>query len=705
MKSLLCIAAALTLSAQPPKLKLWSLQPVRKPAPPSQSANPIDAFLAAERAAKGLKANPPADKLTLLRRVHFDLTGLPPSPQQQDEFLQDTSPDAYEKVVDKLLADPQHGVRWARHWLDVLRYADLDGNDGGVMPAAPGIFRWRDWVINALNADMPYDQFVRAQLLGNRHGGRSTLTVFGTRNRPQVNPQDQFALGFLARSAITRGDRDNDVAIAAVETVSSAFMGMTVACAKCHDHRFDPIAQRDYYAMKALFDPLVLRAVSLASPKEIYEYGEALEKYRVAKEKVDSAIERLVEPYHTKLFDERVALLPPDVQAIVRKSDRARTVAEQKIYDDYYPVLRIDPPKMKEIMPKDVISKYDALLKEQRGVRAPAALEAHWVVEEDSERKKRPTYILTSGDPMRPEKDKPVAPGFPFQPQGVDFRDGLRETFAEWLTAKENPLFARVAVNRVWQWHFGSGLQKNPSDFGLLGGRPSHPKLLDYLSAEFVEHGFSMRWLHRAIVASDAYKMSSLPNAEGMKADPANNYLWRFRLQRLEAEPLWDALLSSAGELDLAIGGKSFRTLTPDGKQSIFLPPDGTFESHTQRRGIYILRGYIPSTEVMSSFLQSFDVDDGRTPCPVRTQTVTAPQALFTMNDAMIEHASARLADRIGKEPTITAAITRAFRETIGRPPTAVELDRASSYVADDRARLKDLGWLLYNLDEFLFIK
>lgn len=700
---LLCAAA---LQGQPPKLKLWSLQPVvPPPVPVGPYANPIDAFLALPQKAKGIKPNPPADKLTLLRRATFDLTGLPPTPAEQDAFLADASPNAYEKLIDRLLASEQHGVRYARHWLDVLRYADLDGTDGGVMPASSSIYRWRDWMIDALNEDLPYDQFVRAQILGNRHGGRPTLTVFGTRSKPDPVPQDQFALGFLARSALTGNDRDQDIALNAVETISSAFMGMTVACAKCHDHRFDPIKQTDFYAMKALFDPLVLRRVPLATPQEIYAYGKASEAYRRAKEPVDQSIETLIAPYHQKLYNERVSMLPPDVRAIILKPERQRSVAEQKTADDYFPVLRIDPPKLKEIMPKDVITAYDALLKKQRELKPPPGLDFFMSVEEDSARLQHPTYILTSGDPTKPEKDKPVPPGFPFQPADSDFRYGRREGLVDWLTAKENPLFARVAVNRLWQWHFGEGLQKSPSDFGLLGGRPSHPQLLDYLASEFTRHNFSMKWLHKLILTSNAYQQSSLPNPTNQKLDPANATLWRFRLQRLEAEPLWDSILSTAGQLDLAIGGKSFQIVKTDSKQSIFLPKDGTFEARKNRRAAYLTRGYIPSTEVMAHFLQSFDVDDGRTPCPVRTQTITAPQALFSMNDPLVEEASANLAHRLAKAPDLPAAVQLAYRETIGRPPSHLELDRALSYLANDPAKLKGFVWLLYNLDEFLFIR
>ena len=249
--------------------RLWSLQPVKKFAPPAgvtASTNPIDAFIAEDYKAKGLIPTGKADKPTLLRRVYLDLIGLPPTPAEQDAFLADPAPDAYEKAVDRLLENEQHGVRWSRYWLDVLRYADLDGLDGSVMPAAPGIYLWRDWVIRALNHDMPYDQFARAQILGNRYRPEIATAASGRRSRVEPSVEDSFALGFLARSAVTRNDRDHDIPFAAVETVSTAFMGMTVGCAKCHDHKFDPITQKDFYSMKAIFDPLVLKNVMLASP-------------------------------------------------------------------------------------------------------------------------------------------------------------------------------------------------------------------------------------------------------------------------------------------------------------------------------------------------------------------------------------------------------------------------------------------------------
>jgi Protein of unknown function (DUF1553) len=449
----------------------------------------------------------------------------------------------------------------------------------------------------------------------------------------------------------------------------------------------------------------------IATPADIFKNGEKLDEFKKKDAPIEAAIEAIVGPYRTRLYGERVALLTPEVQAVIRKSEKDRTPAEQKIFDDYFPVLRIDPSKIKEVMPREEVAKYDALLKQQKALGRVPALPSYWTVEEDNALLKEKSYVLTTGDPKRPEMDNPVDPGFPFQPENMDFRDGRREAFVEWLTAPANPLFARVAVNRVWGWHFGEGLQRVTSDFGVLGGKPSNPKLLDYLASEFVAHNYSMKWLHRLIVTSDTYQLSSKPEAEQVTKnrdiDARNTYLWHFRLQRLAAEPIWDAIHYASDDLDLAVGGKSFQLSVPDQKQSIFLPKDDITDARVNRRGVYLVRGYIPSTDVMNNFLTSFDVDDGRTPCPVRTQTVTAPQALFTMNNDLVEKESEKLAELALKEGSgdVHAAVDAAYRRTLGRKPTGSEMDYALTYIESNPARMKEVAWLLFNLDEFIYVK
>jgi hypothetical protein len=694
----------------------WSLQPVVRPAlPDGPESNPIDRFINSELRNRQLKAVGPADKLSLLRRVHLDLIGIPPSPSQQQEFLADPSADAYEKVVQRLLSDEQHAVRYARHWLDVLRYADADER----MPAAPGIYLWRDWVINALHDDLPYNEFVQVQLTGRRSNERTQMSNTGYRSKREPRPGDMFALGLLARGA---GEDPQDLAISAVETISTAFLGMTVGCAKCHDHMYDPIAQKDFYAMKALFDPLVLRKVSLASAADLVAAGRATAEIEKKRGPAQRALDEFVAPFKAKLYEERLLMLPTDVQAVIRKPERQRTVAEQKIADDYFPILRIDGDKLSEIMTKEEREKRSELQAkvdaagpaEGGGRRGGGNIPVFYTVEVDRLREQEQFYYLNSGDPARPEKQHPAKPGWPFAQESPDFRDGRIEAFADWLTAPENPLFARVAVNRIWQWHFGQGLLKLSSDFGELGGKPSNQPLLDWLASEFVRRKYSMKEMHQLMVTSEAYQRATEAGGElasaNSKIDPENVHLWHFRLRRLEAEPIWDSIHAAAGNLDLTVGGRSF-DLGGEGRGGRrrggpAVAEDGA-SSRTKRRAAYMTRGYSSSRDVTSNFLQSFDVDDGRAPCPMRTQTVTAPQALFLMNSSEVENASGVVAERVLKDANndLQSAVQALYRLTVARSPSAAELDRAAAYLTNDPARLKPFAWLLFNLDEFIYVR
>ena len=697
---------------QPTTSELWSLKTVVRPKVPksvTKSSNPIDAFVAAKYQSEGLQPVAQADKRTLLRRVYLDLIGLPPTPAEQEAFEKDSAPDAYEKVVDHLLASPQYGVRYGRHWLDVLRYADADER----MVAAPGIYLWRDWVITALNEDLPYDQFVRAQLTGYRSTVRTQISATGFRSRILPLPEDQFALGLLARGEVYRDGKDGqELAISAVETVSSAFMGMTVACAKCHDHKYDPIKKSDFYAMKALFDPLETRKMLLATPQQIFAAGKASEETQKQKAELQKPIDEMIGPYKKKLYDDRVAMLPPNVQAVIRKPESERTVAEQKIADDYFPVLRIDNDKIMEVMPPEARRQYQKLLSQLNAVndRGGAALPVFYTVEVNPARLEQKSYELTSGDATRPEMEHPVEPGWPFAPKNIDMRDGRVEAFSDWLTSPTNPLFARVAVNRLWQWHFGQGLQKIPSDFGKLGGTPSNQPLLDWLACELVARHFSMKQINRLIVTSDTYKLSSEEDGQvasaNMKADPEDVYLWHFRLQRLEAEPIWDSVFSDAGNLDLTVGGPSF-DIGNSGRRGSGGRQIASVPTGTNRRAAYMIRGYSTNRDILPNFLQVFDVDDGRVPCPLRTQTVTAPQALFLMNSPIIERESRLFGQRLAKEDNgdLKKAVDLAYEYALCREPSKEERKSALNFLNDDPNRLGDFAWLMFNLDEYIYVR
>jgi hypothetical protein len=720
LAAVFCIAVTAGHAAEklPAKdLSWWSLQPVQRPAVPGGDLgndNPIDRFLSVGR---GGRPSPPADRLTLLRRVHLDLTGLAPTPAEQEAFLADTAPDAYEKVVDRLLADEQHAVRYARHWLDVLRYADADER----MTAAPGIHLWRDWVIQALHEDLPYDQFVQVQLTGRRSNERSQMSATGHRSQREPRPGDLFALGFLSRGT---GSDPQELAMNAVDTISSTFLGMTVACAKCHDHMFDPVSQADYYSMKALFDPLVLRKVTLASAGDLMAAGKAqaeLERQRAPLERERDA---LLEPVRRRLRDDRIAMLPSEIQAVIRKPERTRSVEEQKIADDYFPILRIDGDKIDEVLTEDLRKKdrdlrrrIDDLTQAIRRTNAPVIPVFH-TVEADPERAREQRYVLTSADPSRSETNRPVRPGWPFARGAIDFREGRVEAFADWLTAPENPLFARVAVNRLWQWHFGEGLHRQPSDFGHQAGKPTQPELLDWLASELVRSGFSLRHIHRLIVTSATYQRASesegalkpgSAEAANHQHDPDNRQLWRHPVRRLEAEAIWDNLHGAAGLLDLHVGGPSFepgeRSGTGKSTQTATADTKAT-TSAKRRRGAYITRGFSTSREATPDFLRTFDAEDGRDPCPMRTRTVTAPQALFLMNSPEVGRAADALAARLRSEAgdDLPRAVDLAYRLVLSRPPEAKERERSLAYLENDPQRLPRFAWLLFNLDEFIHV-
>lgn len=677
------LLAALSLSAQKPPL--WSLKPVVRP-----DANSIDALLARKHQQKGLRAAPRADKPTLLRRVHLDLTGLPPTPAELDAFLADNSPDAYTKVVDRLLADPQHGVRYARHWLDVLGYADVDEG----MLSESSIYLWRDWLIRALNKDVPYDKFVRAHIAGDL----------------SADPADFFATAFLSRAAHSPADGAEDIAFAAVEKVSTAFMAMTTGCAKCHDHMYDPILQRDYYGMKALFDPLLPEKRLLASADEILRHEEVLAKWRAGQTAIQARMDVLTKPYEKQIFEERMTFLPPDVAAVFRKDPATRTAAEKAIVTQYETVVTPDARKFRDVMKPSETVLYEWTRKGLTELRRDApTLPAFWGVRADAARATRKNHIYIGGD--RAKKGVEVQPGFPFAPADLKFTGDRRQVFLNWLTARENPLFARVAVNRLWQWHFGDGIVPTPSDFGRTGQMPSNPELLDFLASEFAARGYSMKAMHRLIVTSNAYQQASAVAPELRTAnaaiDPSNKHLWKFPVRRLEAEAIRDSVLHAAGTLDNSIGGHSFRGEDINERRVQSAARTGNYDKRANRRGIYMGRGADASMNMMPAYLTTFDAEDGHTPCARRERTITAPQVLYLLNSPLTQAASRDLAERLYREvgPAPAAKVDYGYKLVLGRAPTPAERDAALSYLGKARpAELTGFAWMLLNLSEFVFL-
>jgi hypothetical protein len=485
--------------------QFWSFVPPKEPPVPvgrdaKRSANPIDAFVAAKWAEKGLQPAPVADRRTLVRRAYLDLIGLPPTPEEVDEFLaaSEAKPQAaYEELVDKLLASPHHGEKWARHWLDVARYAEDQAHTFAVTPKTQA-WRYRDWVIDALNADMPYDLFVKLQVAGDmlKDGPQDTFTKFG-------------GLGFLGLGAEYYKNTARDQAIAEelddrVDTLTRGFLGVTVACARCHDHKFDPIPQKDYYSIAGIYMGTNFTDTPLAPPEKVKAYEDAQKKLKAA----EDGLKKAQNAAKAKSGDKELAQKAKEMAAEVAR--------------------------MKKEMP------------------APLPV-VHGVSGNGPGMK-----VYIRGNPATKGDDAPkgflqvlpceVAPGANF----------TRLDLANAIASEANPLTARVIVNRVWAWHFGRGIVSTPDSFGALGERPTHPELLDWLAVNFVKNGWSLKWLHRQIMLSSVYQLDSRADAKNDKVDAANVYLWRANRRRLEIEQWRDSLLAVSGNLDPTRGGPTF---------------------------------------------------------------------------------------------------------------------------------------------------
>ncbi len=482
--------------------QFWAFQVPKEPTVPkvagsNASTNPIDAFVRAKWEEKGLTPAPIADPRTLLRRAYLDLIGLPPTPEQVDAFLADQSPNAFAKVVDELLASPQHGEKWARHWLDVARYAEDQAHTFGVKPKSQA-WRYRDWVITALNSDMPFDRFVKLQIAGDM--------------LPDA-PEDPFlkhaGLGFLGLGAEYYKNTAREQAIAEelddrVDTLTRGFLGITVACARCHDHKFDPIPTRDYYSIAGIYMGTAMSDAPLAPAAVMKEFTDAQKKVKTAEDNLKKAQKDAKDKPADKTLSAKAKELADEVAELKKKMPPQPAVAH---------VVSGNGPGMK---------------------------------------------VYVRGNPATKGEDAPK--GF-LQVLPCEATAGEKFTrldLANAIATPANPLTTRVIVNRVWAWHFGRGIVATPDNFGSLGERPTHPELLDWLAVNFVKNGWSLKWLHRQILLSAAYQLQSTPSAENDKIDAANVYLWRGQRRRLDIEQWRDSLLAVSGTLDATIGGPTF---------------------------------------------------------------------------------------------------------------------------------------------------
>ena len=637
--------------------QFWAFQPLANPSVPKvgnrQSAigNPIDAFINAKLGEKKLAAAPAADKRTLIRRATFDLTGLPPAPEEVDAFLADKSPDAFAKVVDRLLASSAYGERWGRHWLDVARYADSNGLDENV--AFGNAWRYRDYVVNSFNADKPYNRFVQEQIAGD------LLPAEGT---PQRHEQ-LTALGFLSIGPKLLAEPDKvklemDLIDEQIETLGRAFLGMTFGCARCHDHKFDPVPTADYYALAAIFKS----TRTMDDLKTIAKWHEP--------EVATPAERAVVEAHQRKAADQKAAIA------------KLVATANKSLVTDKG--LKEVPKNAESQYPTNVIAELkqlrEALAKLEKD--APELPSTMGVTDSTNVVKTLPVHIRGSHLSL----GKPVPRGFPQVMQVASLRSEMPEKqsgrleLAQWLASPQHPLTARVMVNRIWRWHFGQGLVASTDNFGILGERPSHPELLDWLARKFIAEGWSVKAMHRHIMASAAYQRATKPAADARRSvvDSENRLLSHFPIRRLEAEEVRDSVLFVAGALERTMGGKTIPVKNREFFFNHTSKDATTYDS--PRRALYLP---VVRNNVYDLFEQ-FDFPDPAVPNGNRNATVVAPQALLMLNSDLVGKAAEKFAaSLLASASDDVRRIEFAYQKAYARPPTAKELARAKKFLTD----------------------
>ena len=613
-----------------------------------------------------------------------------------DSFVQDTSPDAWEKLVDRLLDDPRYGEHWARYWLDLVRYSDSDGWNQDAY--RPEIWRYRDYVVRAFNEDKPYPQFVRQQLAGDEIGGD--------------DPQNLDAAGFLRLGLYEYNQRDavghwDDIMNEMTDVAGDVFLGMSMACARCHDHKFDPVPQQDYFKLRAFFEPIIWRDdLPAATRAEQQEYQRQLAAWKQATSEIQARMDALLEPYNERKWKSTVDKFPLDIQACFHKPVAERTSWEhQMAYLVSRQFIEEGGGPLKDISKEDK-EKHEVLLKELAAFDnlKPVPLPALMTVTDFSGRI-APTVI--PGDP----EGQAIEPGFLSvltsesrgrkgselvisRPAVKEDSSGRRTALAAWIGRPDNPLTTRVLVNRIWQQHFGQGIVPTPNNFGQMGQLPTHPELLDWLAVTFVENGWSIKQLHKRILMSATWQQSSHhPEAElYQRQDPAEALLWRARVHRLRAEQIRDAMLSASGELEQKLGGPGVEASVP-------------------RRALYV----IVFRNTTETFLHAFDAAGGLKSIAVRNTTTTPTQSLLLINGAYVLGRAEKMADRLMEMEFADAAglVDHVFRLTWGRGPTEPERSRSLMFlgvtagqepVAIDRKGLIDLCHILFNANEFLYL-
>lgn len=679
--------------------KFWSLQPIANPAVPTprNSAwprNEVDRFILAKLEEKSFQPSRDVDKRTLLRRATYDLTGLPPTPEEMEAFLADKSPDAFAKVVDRLLASPRYGERWGRHWLDVVRYADTSGcNSDFPVPSAG---RYRDYVIESFNRDKPYDQFLREQIAGDLMLSASDPERF----------EKTIGTGYLA-IARRFGSRANEFHLTIddmIDNLGKAVLGLSLGCARCHDHKYDPISARDYYALYGIFE-----STKYAFPgTEIYRHTKDFIPL-APKEEAELFMQEAAELAD---LDDRIENLKNEKKKLLREEEREAKLAAEP-FDPSKPVVA-DYPRPPKRGSADAQRDLTAAIARQNELEArQERLPKAYAV---SEGKPGNTRLQKKGEPRSLGEEVPrgfltVLGGQTLPPEE---KGSGRKELAEWLTDPSNPLTARVMVNRIWQHHFGRGIVKSSNDFGVRGERPTHPELLDWLAKQFVDNGWSVKSMHRIIMLSRAYQMSSDDNPKQSLADVNNDAFWRFNRRRLSAEEIRDSILFVSGDLDLSPAGTHPFPKESEWHYTQHKPFIGDYP--TKKRSIYLMQQRIRK----QPFLEIFDGADTNGTTAVRPISTTPIQALYLMNNELAHEQSAKLAEHLSGASDDGWKIDRVYRLALGRPAKVAEIEDDRVYLASirealkqtetptdqhDRQALASFVRVLLSSNEFLFVE
>jgi hypothetical protein len=681
----------------------WAFQAPVRPAIPTVKKKAwvrtsVDAFILAELEKKGIRPPQPADSTTLARRAYFDLIGLPPTPEDRKAFLADKGPDAFAKLTKNLLARSEYGERWARHWLDVARYAESNGyeRDG----AKPQAWRYRDYVIDAFNKDKPYDRFLTEQIAGDEVEGSNAETQIATSFMRLGTFDDE-----PAEPLLDRYDQLDDV----VGTTSAAFLGITLRCARCHDHKFDPYKQTDYYRFLAVFEPLKRPLDGQKELDRLVGTEAELNAYRLATSKADEQVTPLrrqldeLKRTLTKQFLAKKASAPVDTTW----TDLAETVMAFQVPADQRSKEQKElVKKYEERLDKDIrtiatgeeVANLDGWTSQIAAINAARPKEPPRAYVWYEESPKPPvTHLLVRGDPTRHgdelQPGTPVVLGaaLPEAPKSTSTTSGRRLWLAKWMTSPNNPLTARVIVNRLWQWHFGEGLVTTENDYGVVGQRPTNQALLDYLATELIQSGWSLKHIQRLIMESSTYRASAAWNEQAAKIDPDDTLHWRWKPRRLDAESVRDSLLAVSGQLNREMHGPS---IYPDLPRAVLegqsRPGEGwgkSDEKEASRRSVYIFA----KRAIAVPELETLDAPDSTSSCEKRDVSLTGPQALTFLNGTFTNLQAHKLAERLESEAghEVKAQLAKAFELVLSRTATAEELRAAAEFLAKQQQQIE----------------